>query len=1408
MVKIRFGSFIRRSVMAVALISNLGTLPIVSNVALAAAPVPPAPPLASVICANTTSAVGTTSGSTAYALPSASHSCDVVTFINDGTAEIFVNIGSSGVTASTTSLPMPPGSSLSQWTTGSFYAAITSSSTSTIRVIQSNGALAINGGGGGGSVAGTVIATQSTGTNLHMVCDSGCSSSTAPADESAFTAGSTSQTPTGGLYQTSATSNPLTSGQMGVIQLTANRAVFSNLRNSSGTEIATAGAPLQVSIANTAANATSINATITGTLPAFAATPSVNAIQSGSWTIPLPSGAATATNQTAVIGTAGSPSTSVLTVQGVPGATAQAISGTVTVTQGTGTNLHTVCDSGCVSISLPSDEASFAAGSTTQQPAGAFYQTSPSSSPLTNGQMGMLQATAQRALFTNVRNSSGTEVGTSSNPFQVTLANTGTNSNALLVSGSGGSFPVNGTVTVTQGTGTNLHTVCDSGCSGSAPADESSFTAGSTTQTPVGGFFQTVPTANALSNGQQGTVQLTANRAVFSNLRNAAGTEIATASNPVQVSIANTAANGTAMLVTGTGGTFPIQGPADESSFTPGTTGLVTTGGFFQTSPTANALLTGQSGAFQLTANRAIFTNLRSSTGTELGLAAAPLQVSIANTAANATAMLVTGSGGTFPITGTITANAGTNLNTSALALESGNISVVAGAVTAAVMQENVKQVNGVATLAGAGATGTGSQRVTIATDTSTIAGSAVGTAGTASTNVVTVQGIASGVAQAVSGSLTVTQGTGSNLHVQCDSGCSTSTNPADEATFTAGTTPQSPIGGFYQTSPTGSALTTGQMGMVQLTANRAIFSNLRNASGTEIGTSSTPVQVSIANTGVNSTAIATTVGGTLPAFAATPTVLATQPTGSSLHVQCDSGCSSSTAPSDEATFTAGSTPQTPIGGFYQTVVTTAPLTNNQMGAVQLTQYRAQMVNLRTAAGAEIGTAASPVQVSLANSATNSTPVVVTASAGTNLNTSLLALEGGGNLAIIAGSVSGAVQQHNLKQVNGVTTLAGAGATGTGSQRETIAQDISTIGGSAPGTAGAPSTNVVSIQGVTSGTVVPVSLAANTTVNLSQVAGNTTATGGTGLQKVALVGNAGAVLDFVTGATAPPNSLLTGAQVNTSTPTWANGTAWPLQMDAGGNLKVNVTVGGGTGGTSSNFSSAFPSVGTAMGANNGASTMVGILADTAGRLQVDTLGHTGATLDAAVSTTTGNIAPTNALMIGGQYNTAAPTPTTGYMLPLQLDSSGNLKVNVTAGGVIAQNASALNAQGSMIMGLGSSFMNAIVQAEHSVPINISTGTTTQLIALVTSAKIYISSWDVIANGTGNIELEYGTGSNCGTGTTALTGNYNLTAQAGISKGGGLGSILVVPAGNALCALTSAAVGMAGSVSYTQSLYGP
>ena len=112
-------------------------------------------------------------------------------------------------------------------------------------------------------------------------------------------------------------------------------------------------------------------------------------------------------------------------------------------------------------------------------------------------------------------------------------------------------------------------------------------------------------------------------------------------------------------------------------------------------------------------------------------------------------------------------------------------------------------------------------------------------------------------------------------------------------------------------------------------------------------------------------------------------------------------------------------------------------------------------------------------------------------------------------------------------------------------------------------------------------------------------------------------------------------------------------------------------------------------------------------------------------------------------------------------------------------------------------------LTGLIQADHSTPINVSTATTTQLVALSSGKAISITHWDVVVAAADNVTLEYGTGTNCGTGTTALTGAYNFGANGGRAGGTGLGPILFVPAGDALCILTSAAAQASGVVSYTQ-----
>lgn len=115
-------------------------------------------------------------------------------------------------------------------------------------------------------------------------------------------------------------------------------------------------------------------------------------------------------------------------------------------------------------------------------------------------------------------------------------------------------------------------------------------------------------------------------------------------------------------------------------------------------------------------------------------------------------------------------------------------------------------------------------------------------------------------------------------------------------------------------------------------------------------------------------------------------------------------------------------------------------------------------------------------------------------------------------------------------------------------------------------------------------------------------------------------------------------------------------------------------------------------------------------------------------------------------------------------------------------------------------------------ARGSAPIEITTATTTELVAAPTvtspgggTAGVYVTGFDIEADGTGNITLVYGTkvSTPCDTGQHALTGVYHLTAQTHAGPfGNGFGVIFpAVPAGNEICAVTSAAVGMHGVISY-------
>jgi hypothetical protein len=148
---------------------------------------------------------------------------------------------------------------------------------------------------------------------------------------------------------------------------------------------------------------------------------------------------------------------------------------------------------------------------------------------------------------------------------------------------------------------------------------------------------------------------------------------------------------------------------------------------------------------------------------------------------------------------------------------------------------------------------------------------------------------------------------------------------------------------------------------------------------------------------------------------------------------------------------------------------------------------------------------------------------------------------------------------------------------------------------------------------------------------------------------------------------------------------------------------------------------------------------------------------------------------------------------------------------VTDAGVLAAVEAAVPAGTNTIGNVNVVTNNAstgIIQATASQVISSTgAGGPTQLIALSGSTKIYITNYHIVFSGAGTFAWVTGTGSNCGSNTAYLTGAashpMSFAANGGINAGGGLGPIIITPAGYALCYITTGAVDISGSVAYAQ-----
>lgn len=365
-----------------------------------------------------------------------------------------------------------------------------------------------------------------------------------------------------------------------------------------------------------------------------------------------------------------------------------------------------------------------------------------------------------------------------------------------------------------------------------------------------------------------------------------------------------------------------------------------------------------------------------------------------------------------------------------------------------------------------------------------------------------------------------------------------------DNSAYTAGSGTGTPSMAFYHS--TVDTVTDGRAATLGMTNKRALYTNLQNASGTEVGTSTTPLQVSVANTAANATAIKTDgsavtqpVSGTFwqstqpvslatntPTLQSGSTTAVTQATGTNLHTVVDSGSITADTelttadldtgagtdtravvglvgsksgggvliPGDatkglavDLTATGANTTALKVDGSAVTqpvsLATNTP-TLQSGSTTAVTQATAANLNATV-----VGTGTFAVQATLAAETTKVIGVVRTADGSGNLLTSTTnALDVNLKTSALSNLST------NVAQINAVTPLMGNGVTGTGSQRVTVASDNTPF--------------PVKIDQTTPGTTNLVALAANQSVNVAQMNGVATTMGngvaGTGVQRVAI----------------------------------------------------------------------------------------------------------------------------------------------------------------------------------------------------------------------------------------------------------------------------------------------------------------
>ena len=288
---------------------------------------------------------------------------------------------------------------------------------------------------------------------------------------------------------------------------------------------------------------------------------------------------------------------------------------------------------------------------------------------------------------------------------------------------------------------------------------------------------------------------------------------------------------------------------------------------------------------------------------------------------------------------------------------------------------------------------------------------------------------------------------------------------------------------------------------------------------------------------------------------------------------------------------------------------------------------------------------------------------------------------------------------------------------------------------------------------------------------------------------------------FSLGAFVPSGGAVSLSASTTSTAVALGATASTVAVANTGANTVYVLFGT-TSGTTATTSNGFPVLaGQTVFLGNGANTYIaGITASSTSTLLI-TPGSGLPAITGGGASSGGSVTIASGGVASGAY--AAGSIASGAVVSGGIADLGPYTTANTVAYFLSQIAAGTAASSTLPIYVQGSTAQAAIQADKSALLNDANATATQIVALSGSTKIYLTGYSIVAAVAENVKFQYGTGTNCGTGTTDITSLMAFAANGGISRGNGQGILFTVPSGNALCVTASTTGPTAVDVSYAQ-----